>query len=67
MEDNNYKIAIIGLGYVGLPLAISFSKIYDVTAIDINTKRVEELKLQGEFVGWTSTSNLKPDTLISQV
>ena len=45
MEDNNYKIAIIGLGYVGLPLAISFSKIYDVIAIDINTKRVEELKL----------------------
>lgn len=38
------QIAIIGLGYVGLPLAVEFSKIYEVIGFDINTKRVNELK-----------------------
>jgi len=40
----NAKIAIIGLGYVGLPLAIEFSKKHDVLGFDINTSRVEELR-----------------------
>jgi len=40
---NNNKIAIIGLGYVGLPLAIEFSKKYDVLGFDINQDRVQEL------------------------
>jgi UDP-N-acetyl-D-galactosamine dehydrogenase len=38
------KITIIGSGYVGLPLAISFSKHYLVTSYDINKKRINELK-----------------------
>ena len=38
------KIAIIGLGYVGLPLARLFATKYPVTGFDINRKRVEELK-----------------------
>jgi UDP-N-acetyl-D-galactosamine dehydrogenase len=37
-------IAIIGLGYVGLPLAVEFGKKYKTTGFDINTKRIEELK-----------------------
>jgi len=37
------KIAIIGLGYVGLPLAIEFAKKYDVLGFDINPDRVDEL------------------------
>ena len=37
------KIAIIGLGYVGLPLAIEFAKKFKVVGYDINSKRVEEL------------------------
>lgn len=41
--DFNHNIAIIGLGYVGLPLAIEFSKHYPVTGFDINLKRIEEL------------------------
>ncbi|NIG52095.1 nucleotide sugar dehydrogenase [Chitinophaga sp. Cy-1792] len=40
-----YKIAIIGLGYVGLPLAIEFAKKYDVLGFDINESRVEELSV----------------------
>ncbi len=43
LSVNNSKIAIIGLGYVGLPLAIEFAKKYDVLGFDINTSRVEEL------------------------
>jgi UDP-N-acetyl-D-galactosamine dehydrogenase len=39
------KIAIIGLGYVGLPLAVAFTEKYKVIGIDINARRIEELKL----------------------
>jgi UDP-N-acetyl-D-galactosamine dehydrogenase len=38
------KIAIIGLGYVGLPLAVEFGKIRQVIGYDVNKKRVAELK-----------------------
>lgn len=38
------KIAIIGLGYVGLPLAVEFAKKYQVVGFDINTKRIKELR-----------------------
>ena len=38
------KIGIIGLGYVGLPLAIEFGKQYPTTGLDIKRERIEELK-----------------------
>ena len=41
---NEHKIAVIGLGYVGLPLAIEFGKKYKVIGFDINQKRIEELQ-----------------------
>ena len=37
------RIAVIGLGYVGLPLAIEFGKKYRVLGFDINKERVAEL------------------------
>src|ERR1700749_1845135 len=46
MKIDNYepfKIAIIGLGYVGLPLAVEFAKKYPVIGFDINKERVQEL------------------------
>lgn len=43
-NNKNYNIGVIGLGYVGLPLALEFSNHFPVTAYDINTKRVSELK-----------------------
>ncbi|WP_298766079.1 nucleotide sugar dehydrogenase [uncultured Polaribacter sp.] len=46
---NKIKIAVIGLGYVGLPLARLFSTKYPVVGFDINAKRVNELK-QGNDV-----------------
>src|SRR5450631_1469238 len=43
MESNQF-IAVIGLGYVGLPLAVEFAKKYPVIGFDINKKRIEELR-----------------------
>jgi len=42
---NDHKIAVIGLGYVGLPLAVEFGKFFDTFGLDINRSRVSELKL----------------------
>ena len=44
MELANAKIAVLGLGYVGLPLAVEFSKKFEVVGFDINEARVNELK-----------------------
>ena len=43
MLQNN-KIGIIGLGYVGLPLAVEFAKQYKVFGFDINSKRIDQLR-----------------------
>jgi len=42
-NENNLKIAIIGLGYVGLPLAVEFGKVFETIGFDINKVRIEEL------------------------
>lgn len=44
VEDKSIVIALIGLGYVGLPLAVEFGKKYKVIGFDINEKRIRELK-----------------------
>lgn len=44
MNIENSKIAIIGLGYVGLPLAVEFGKKFSTIGFDVNTKRIDELK-----------------------
>lgn len=43
MKNDNIKIAVIGLGYVGLPLAIEFGKKFKVLGFDISTERIDEL------------------------
>ena len=52
------KIAIIGLGYVGLPLAVGFSKKYDVIGFDLDLKRIEELKNNFDKTNEVSRSSL---------
>ena len=42
--NKNYRITIIGLGYVGLPLAVEFGKKYKTVGIDINSGRIDEIK-----------------------
>ena len=42
--NTNKTLAIIGLGYVGLPLAVAFARKYTVKGFDINKKRIDELR-----------------------
>jgi len=44
MKISDIKLAVVGLGYVGLPLAVEFAKKRNVIGFDINLKRIEELK-----------------------
>jgi UDP-N-acetyl-D-glucosamine/UDP-N-acetyl-D-galactosamine dehydrogenase len=44
IQDRESKIGIIGLGYIGLPLAIEFGKKYSTVGFDINKNRIGELK-----------------------
>lgn len=44
LNIDNIKIAVIGLGYVGLPLAVEFGKQHPVIGFDINQNRINELK-----------------------
>ena len=41
--ESNQKIGIVGLGYVGLPLAVAFSKKFNVVGYDVSRNRIEEL------------------------
>lgn len=59
MFENPVKIAVIGLGYVGLPLAIEFSKKYSVVGFDINQHRIDELK-----TGFDATREVAADELL---
>jgi UDP-N-acetyl-D-glucosamine/UDP-N-acetyl-D-galactosamine dehydrogenase len=45
------KIAVVGLGYVGLPLAVEFSKHFSVVGFDISTQRVQELQNKIDLTG----------------
>lgn len=54
----NPRIAVIGLGYVGMPLVASFAKIHPTVGFDIDAKRVEQLKR-----GVDATGELEPEVL----
>ena len=55
----NEKIAIIGLGYVGLPLAVEFGKTFETVGYDINQPRIDELS-----EGKDSTLEVEPELLV---
>lgn len=57
------KIAIIGLGYVGLPLAIEFGKKYKVLGFDVKEERVRELKKGNDKTREADLNELKKVTL----
>jgi UDP-N-acetyl-D-galactosamine dehydrogenase len=54
----NTSIAIVGLGYVGLPLAVEFGKIYPTVGFDINQKRIQELQSGQDFTLEVSAEEL---------
>lgn len=53
------KIGVIGLGYVGLPLAIEFSKKYSVAGFDINEKRIHDLREGKDYTLEVNCSEMK--------
>lgn len=55
---DNAKIAIIGLGYVGLPLAVEFGKQFDVMGFDIHAARIEQLRAGVDHTQETSAEEL---------
>ena len=55
---NEYKVAVIGLGYVGLPLAVEFGKKYQTIGFDINKERVTELGKGNDITCEVSTTDL---------
>ncbi len=57
--NESINICIIGLGYVGLPLAVEFGKIHPVTGFDINQKRIDELRRGHDRTLETSDEDLK--------
>ena len=59
MSLNNSKIAVIGQGYVGLPLAVEFGKKYNTIGFDINQMRIAELQS-----GIDSTLEVSTDELV---
>lgn len=59
------KIGIIGLGYVGLPLAAEFGKVMDIVGFDINRERIEELEKGHDRTLECSAEELKLSTKLS--
>ncbi len=55
----NKKLAIIGLGYVGLPLAVEFGKKFETVGFDINKERIEELEKGYDRTLEVDSENLK--------
>jgi len=56
------KLAIIGLGYVGLPLAVEFGKIRSVTGFDLNHERIKQLQLGHDRTLETTKEELESAT-----
>ncbi|RYF42907.1 MAG: Vi polysaccharide biosynthesis UDP-N-acetylglucosamine C-6 dehydrogenase TviB, partial [Comamonadaceae bacterium] len=59
------KIAVIGLGYVGLPLAVEFGKVRSVVGFDINRTRIEELNLGQDHTLEVTPEDLKAASHLS--
>lgn len=49
MNSSKYRICVIGLGYVGLPLAVEFAKKYPVIGFDINKNRIADLNNKVDY------------------
>ena len=63
--NSNSRITVIGLGYVGLPLAVEFGKHYTVVGFDINARRLDELRSGHDRTLETSTEELKKSSKLS--
>jgi UDP-N-acetyl-D-galactosamine dehydrogenase len=62
---NKKKIAVIGLGYVGLPLAVEFAKKREVIGFDINKDRISDLEKGMDITGELNKQELKENLFIT--
>lgn len=60
--DKQYTIAIVGLGYVGLPLAVEFGKKLPTLGLDLSTKKVAAFRRHIDLTGEVSTQNMQAAT-----
>ena len=65
MDINNLRIGIVGLGYVGLPLAVEFGKQYDTIGFDVKAERIAELEFGTDSTLEASAEELQSATNLS--
>ena len=58
------KIAIVGLGYVGLPLAVEFGKKMQTIGFDLSVEKVEAYRRQFDSTGEVTTDEIRAATLL---
>src|SRR5882724_7492089 len=59
------RIGVVGLGYVGLPLAVEFGKQYETVGFDVNPKRVAQLRRGRDLTLEVTPAELKAAQLLS--
>lgn len=64
-ESRETKICVVGLGYVGLPLAVEFGKKYPVTGFDVKAERIAELRKGIDKTLEVDSANLKSASKLS--
>jgi len=65
IETREARLAIIGLGYVGLPLAVEFGKRFAVVGFDVNPRRLDELRAGHDRTLETTTAELRQAARLS--
>ena len=63
LKNKQEKICVVGLGYVGLPLAVLLSKHFSVIGLDVNKKKIDELKSGVESMGEVDPATLQHGTI----
>jgi UDP-N-acetyl-D-galactosamine dehydrogenase len=63
MTSSSPRVTVIGLGYVGLPLAVALAKQFETTGLDVNTARVAELKSGHDRTGEIDRERLEASSL----
>ena len=58
------KLAVIGLGYVGMPIAVQFAKKVNVVGFDVNSKKIAEYKKGHDVTGEAGDEELKKTTML---
>ncbi len=63
LQQKTVSLCIVGLGYVGLPLAVHLAKHFSVIGFDINQKRIAALRNHVDDTGEVSTEELQTSSL----